>query len=67
MIPWLVVLLLLCCVRWAAAVNATHIVIGQTIALTGPTASAGNRSGFGLRAAFQEANDAGGVKARPTP
>eukprot|EP00667_Euglena_gracilis_P000996 EG_transcript_997 len=64
MIPWLVVLLLLCCVRWAAAVNATHIVIGQTIALTGPTASAGNRSGFGLRAAFQEANDAGGVNSR---
>eukprot|EP00667_Euglena_gracilis_P013648 EG_transcript_14085 len=34
------------------------IVIGQTIALTGPMAGFSNRSSAGIRAAFQEANDA---------
>lgn len=54
------------CVARTAAVNATHVVVGQTVALTGALASTGYRSGVGLRAAFQEANDAGGVESRCT-
>eukprot|EP00667_Euglena_gracilis_P000635 EG_transcript_635 len=52
------------CVARTAAVNASHVVVGQTVALTGALASTGYRSGVGLRAAFQEANDAGGVESR---
>eukprot|EP00667_Euglena_gracilis_P003417 EG_transcript_3427 len=61
---WLLLLLLFEFIVSVAAVNATHIVIGQTIALSGTSASSGNRSGYGLRAAFQEVNDAGGIMSR---
>eukprot|EP00667_Euglena_gracilis_P003085 EG_transcript_3091 len=42
-----------------AAISTANIIVGQTIALTGPMAGFSNRSSAGIRAAFQEANDAG--------
>eukprot|EP00667_Euglena_gracilis_P011209 EG_transcript_11439 len=45
-------------------VNATHIVIGQTAPFSGLQAEYGTRLAAGLRAAFAEANKAGGVQGR---
>eukprot|EP00667_Euglena_gracilis_P003285 EG_transcript_3293 len=48
----------------AVGVNATHIVVGQTAPLSGLQADAGARVVAGMRAAFEEANAAGGVQSR---
>eukprot|EP00667_Euglena_gracilis_P002787 EG_transcript_2793 len=48
----------------AVGVNATHIVIGQSVALSGLQAESGFRLVAGLSTAFAEANAAGGVQAR---
>eukprot|EP00667_Euglena_gracilis_P000192 EG_transcript_192 len=47
-----------------AGVNATHIVIGQTVALSGLQTAVGLRLSAGLRTAFAEANTVGGVQSR---
>ena len=45
-------------------VTGDRILLGQSAALSGPTALLGLGMRLGLRAAFKEANDAGGVQGR---
>eukprot|EP00667_Euglena_gracilis_P015980 EG_transcript_16651 len=52
------------CLAVGAATNATHVVVGQTVDLSGPFAEFGRSSRAGLQAAFCEANAAGGTLGR---
>eukprot|EP00667_Euglena_gracilis_P002849 EG_transcript_2857 len=52
------------CLAAGAASNATHVVVGQTVDLSGPFAEFGQSSRAGLSAALCEANAAGGVLGR---
>lgn len=51
-------------VRAEEAVSARHLTLGCSIALSGPLGSAGTEQVAGMKAAFAEANQAGGVFGR---
>jgi ABC-type branched-subunit amino acid transport system substrate-binding protein len=66
MIGWrsLAALVALAATPAAAVVDDGRIVVGQTIAVTGPIAEHGKAAAAGARAAFESVNAAGGVKGR---